>query len=181
MRITRRLVVLGAVAALVTATLVVAQSATAGVFGEQVSGNFSDTAIDIDSDGGAANLFSGATKGNGSATYEGIIEIKLTPAVACAGGGIAGTVVAYSIVRRYASGDLLVSELVPGGNNTLCFNLGTGLATLDIDAAFDGGTGKYAGASGSYHASYTVRLLVADPAGGIAHGTFSGSTSGTLD
>lgn len=184
MTFTRKLVVLGAVAALLTATLVVAQSANAGVFGEQVSGNFSDTAVDTDGDGGAANLFSGATKGNGSATYEGIIEIKVfDPPVSCPSGapGVAGTVVAYSMVRRYANGDLLVSKLVPGGDNSLCFNPGTGLATLEIDATFDGGSGKHAKASGSYHATYDVRLLLRDPAGGIAHGTFVGSTTGTLN
>ncbi len=177
----RKLIMLAATAALIAATLVAAQSATAGSFGEQVSGNFSDTAVDTDGDGGAANLFSGATKGTGSATYEGIVEIRIfDPPVPC-DGGIAGTVVEYSIVRRYANGDLLTSRLVEDGDNVLCFDPGSGAATLDVDAEFTGGTGKYKGATGSYHAAYTVQLLVADPAGGIAHGTFTGTTSGAIN
>ncbi len=183
MKITRRLIVLGAVAALVTATLVAAQSATAGGFGEEVSGNFSDTAIDTNFDGSAANLFSGATKGSGSATYEGIVEVVLDPMTQCDGPGTAtGDLVEYSIVRRYANGDLLTSRMVAGtGEDALCFSLSTGAATLDIDAEFTGGTGSYAGASGSYHASFIVQLLVQDPGGGIAHGTFTGTTTGSMD
>lgn len=181
MTIRRRMIVLGAVAALVTGTLIAAQSATAGGFSEQVSGNFSDTAIDTNGDLAAANLFSGATKGKSSATYEGIVEVQLLMGTTCNGTGtVAGNVVEYSIVRRYANGDLLTSRLVEDGHNSLCFNVRTGVATLEVDAEFTGGTGKYEGASGSYHASYIVQLLVQDPGGGIAHGTFTGKTTGSM-
>lgn len=183
MTIRRRLFVLAAIAALVTTTLVAAQSASASRFREQVSGNFSDTAIDTNNDGAAANLFSGATKGKSSATYEGVVEVALDPFTECDGENTAtGDLVEYSIVRRYANGDLLTSRMVEGsGAGALCFDLGTGAATLEIDAEFTGGTGRFASASGGYHASYVVQLLVRDPGGGIAHGTFIGTTTGTID
>ena len=61
---------------------------------------------------------------------------------------------------------------------SLCFDPTTGLASLDIDAELTGGTGRHAGASGSYTASYTVQGLVQDAEQAIVHGAFYGSTSG---
>lgn len=119
----------------IAAFLIGTHTAAAGPLNEFVSGNFSDTALDTNNDGTQANLFSGATKGSGSATYEGIIEIAITgPSSQCGQGEVAGVVVAYSIVRRYANGDLLFSRLDQANPGSLCFNLATGLSTLTINA-----------------------------------------------
>lgn len=172
----KKLSVLVSVAALVVAVLAL-QPASAGNFREQISGNFFDTSLDINEDGMAANYFSGTATGRNSAAYEGLVEIMFTdPSGACATGEVEGDVVTYSIVRRYDNGDLLVSELVDG---LLCFDPGTGLASLEVDAAFAGGTGAFANATGSYTARYTVELLLPDPMGGIAHGLFYGETRGS--
>lgn len=181
MTLTARFGTLAAALALLAAVFVIAlQPAEAGNFRERVSGNFIDTSLDTaENDGMAASSFSGATSGNGSATYEGLLEVDLMledPPGACEDEEIEGAVATYSMVRRYANGDLLISELVDG---SLCFDPNTGLSTLTVNAQFVGGTGKYEHAAGTYTATYNVRQLIPDPMGGIAHGIFWGETSGT--
>lgn len=161
--------------ALALVGIIALDTADAGGFNEQVSGNFIDTAIDTNDDGMNANAWSGAANGNGSPSYEGLVEVALDFGTPCEGGGTAGSVVEYSIVRRYANGDLMFSRLV---NGDLCFNPGTGLASLTINAEVTGGTGQYAGATGTYTADYTIQGLIQVPGQGIAHGAFYGSTSG---
>ncbi len=154
--------------------LVMLQPAEAGPFNEQVSGNFIDTAIDTNGDGTQANYFSGVAKGNGSPTYEGLVEIMFGPTGLCDADELEGTIVEYSIVRRYSNGDLAFSRLVDG---SLCFDPGSGLSEVVINAEVTGGTGRYAQATGTYTAAFTVKLLVPDPLGGIGHGAFYGDVS----
>ena len=179
MTMTSRVGVVAAALALLAALFVIAlQPAEAGSFSEHVSGNFIDTSLDLAGDDGmAANYVSGATTGRNGATYEGLWEVQFTdPTGACADGEVEGVVVAYSVVRRYGNGDLQHSELVDG---SLCFNPATGLSTLTINAEITGGPGRYSTASGTYPAAYTVQSHVPDPMGGIAHGSFYGTTTGT--
>ena len=175
MTLTARIGVSLLAAAMALGALVALQPADASGFHEQVSGNFIGTAIDTDLDGMQANYFSGRAKGNGGASYEGVVEIKFGPTGRCAPGEAEGVVVAYSIVRRYSNGDLLFSKLVDG---FLCFNPSSGLASLVIDAELDGGTGRYVGATGTYTADFTVELRLPDANMGIAHGAFYGTASG---
>ncbi len=176
--IRKNFTMLAVVTALVVAALLMLQPAGAASFNEQVSGNFIDTSIDTNGDGTAANYFSGAARGTGSPTYEGLVEIAFGATGQCGPGELEGEVVAYSIVRRYSNGDLAYSRLDTSVLNPLCFNPAMGTATVEIHANVTGGTGKFAGATGSYVATYDVRLLVPDPAGGIGHGSFTGTTSG---
>ncbi len=161
-------------AAIALVGLLVLQPAEAGPFNESVSGNFIDTAIDTNGDGTQANYFSGVAKGNGSPTYEGLVEIMFGPTGLCDAGEIEGTIVEYSIVRGYSNGDLAFSRLIDG---YLCFDPAAGLSDVVVNAEVTGGTGKYANATGTYTATLTVKLLVADPAGGIGHGAFYGQVS----
>jgi hypothetical protein len=171
----------GTTAALLGLTLAAslgAAAAQAGSFSETVSGNFVDTSIDTNADGVAAATFLGKAKGNGGPTYQGLHEIRFTPTGLCASGEVEGVVAAYSIVRRYNNGDLLFSRLVDG---SFCFNPGTGTATVAINAEIIGGTGHFEGATGSYAIEYEVTALLPDPTGGIAHGAFVGTVTGTLN
>lgn len=175
MTLTRKISIPLMAAAMAATAFLALQPAGADGFNEQVSGNFIDTAIDTNDDGSQANYFSGAAKGNGSPTYEGLVEIAFTaPTGLCDSGIVEGEVVEYSIVRRYKNGDLAFSRLMSG---SVCFDIATGTADLTIEAAVTGGTGKFDGATGSYTANYTVQLLVPDPTGGIGHGAFHGTTS----
>lgn len=169
--------ILAAAAAIALVGFVALEPAAAGGFNENVSGNFIDTSIDTNGDGMAANYFSGVAKGSGSPSYEGLVEVMFdeVPDGDCDETEVEGSLVNYSIVRRYANGDLLFSRSDDG---TLCFDLASGLASLTINAEVTGGTGRHAGATGTYTADYTVKLLVPDPMGGIGHGAFYGSVSG---
>ncbi|NNF56579.1 MAG: hypothetical protein HKN03_19315, partial [Acidimicrobiales bacterium] len=68
--------------------MVLAPSAVqAGKFQQDVSGSFTDTAIDTNADGMAANIFTGATKGTGgTASYDGVLEIAFADTGLCAAG-----------------------------------------------------------------------------------------------
>ena len=173
----RRFMLLIAIVALFT--VVLAPASSAGRFNQEVSGSFTDTAIDTNGDGMAANIFTGGTKGTGgSGSYDGVVEIMFAETNLCDAGEIEGVVVAYSIVRRYGNGDLLFSRLVSGN---VCFNPGNGTASIDVDAVITGGTGKFSGATGSYSAHYAVSALLPDNDGGLAHAAFSGNAVGSLD
>ena len=145
---------------------------------ESISGDFVDTAIDTNGDGVAAAHFVGVAKGSGSPSYQGLQEIQFTPTGLCEAGEVEGVIVAYSMVRRYSNGDLLFSELVDG---SLCLDPAAGKATVTINAAINGGTGRFEGATGSYVIEYEVTALLPDPTGGIGHGAFSGASNGSVD
>lgn len=189
MKYWKRISILATIAALVVSVLAL-QPASADSLDERISGNFIDTALDlgpVDDDGVAmpdgvtASAWSGQASGNGSPSYEGVLEIAFaaSPNPACEGAASLD-VVAYSMVRRYANGDLRVSTLVDGFG---CFSPpqfgGDGTGSVTVNAEFDGGTGAYADATGTYTATFDLRLLEPDPTGGIAHGTFTGETTGT--
>jgi hypothetical protein len=174
MRTSTKLTLLGAVAALALMSVVGLGSAAATGHTQVVSGNFIDTAIDTNEDGMQANYWSGAVRGG--PTYEGLVEVAFKPTGLCDPGEVEGEAVAYSVVRRHNNGDLQYSRLVDG---ILCFDPGAGTADLTINAEYFGGTGIYADASGTYTATFTIRGLVPDPTGGIGHGAFSGTTSGS--
>ena len=174
----RLLVALAAVAALFMGTLVVANSAAAGNFGERISGNFVDVAVDSNGDGFTANYFSGAAQGSGSPAYEGVVEIAFpVEPIDCGVAGMEGDVVAYSMVRRYGNGDLLYSRLIDG---SLCFDPG-GTTTLTVEAEFFDGTGRHQDATGSYTVDFVVDGLLPDTGGGVAHAAFYGESFGVLD
>jgi len=176
MTMTKRIGIPLVMAALGAMAFIALQPAEAAGFNERVSGNFIDTAIDTNGDGAQANYFSGATAGRNGATYEGLVEVDFSdPAAACDDGIMPGDIVAYSIVRRYSTGDLLYSQLVDG---YVCFNTATGMADFVVHAELRGGTGRFVNATGTYTASFTIQLLIPDPLGGIGHGAFYGTTSG---
>lgn len=167
-----------ALLALTLAATLGATAAQARILSETVSGNFVDTAIDTNGDGVAAAHFVGEAKGSGGASYQGLHEVQFTPTGLCDPGQVEGIIVAYSIVRRFSNGDLLFSKLVDG---SFCFDPATGKANVAVSAEIIGGTGRFAGATGSYEIEYEVTALLPDPTGGIAHGAFDGTVTGTID
>lgn len=177
MALTKRFSIMGAALALLLAAFVlIMQPAEASGLQERVSGNFIDTAIDTNGDGLQANAWSGQAYGSGSPSYEGLVEIAFGPTGLCDEGEFEGTLVQYSIVRRYANGDLMFASSTDG---SLCFDPGSGLASLTVNATIDGGTGNHSGANGTYSASYTIQGLVQDVEQAIVHGAFYGETEGS--
>lgn len=145
---------------------------------ERISGDFVDTAIDTNGDGVAAAHFVGVVKGSEAPSYQGLQEIQFAPTGLCQAGEVEGVIAAYSMVRRYSNGDLLFSTLVDG---SFCLDPGAGKAIVTVNAAINGGTGRFEGATGSYVIEYEVTALLPDPTGGIGHGAFSGTTNGSVD
>ncbi len=159
--------------------LLLVPSAQAGGFNQAVSGSFTDTAIDTNDDGMAANVFTGGTKGTGgTASYDGVFELQFAATGLCDEGEVEGVIVAYSIVRRYNNGSLMFSRLDSGH---ACFNPGTGQATIHVEATINGGTGMFTNASGAYTLHLNVVGLLPDAGGGLAHAAFFGTATGTLD
>ncbi len=173
----KKLSILATVAALVVAVLAL-QPAAAGNLNERISGSFIDTSLDLaGGDGVTASSWSGRSLGSGFASYDGLLEIAFTaPTGECGADEAQTDVVVYSMVRRYANGDLRVSELVGGFG---CFDPVTGIGSVTVDAEFTGGTGRYANASGTYRATFDLVALQRDTTGGIAQATFDGHTSST--
>jgi hypothetical protein len=169
--------VVGLFALTLTATLGAA-AAQARDLSESVSGDFVDTAIDTNGDGVAAAHFVGKARGSGGPSYQGLTEIQFTPTGLCAPGEVEGIIAAYSIVRRYSNGDLLFSKLVDG---SFCLDPTVGKANVTVNAEITGGTGHLEGATGSYTIQYEVTALLPDPTGGIGHGAFAGTATGTIN
>lgn len=144
---------------------------------ETVSGDFVDTAIDTNGDGVAAAHFVGQAKGSGGPSYQGLQEIQFAPTGLCEPGEVEGIIAAYSIVRRYSNGDLLFSKLVDG---SFCLDPAAGKANVTVNAEITGGTGRFEGATGSYTIEYEVTALLPDPTGGIGHGAFTGTATGSV-
>jgi hypothetical protein len=155
-----------------------ATAAEQASFSEAVSGNFVDTAIDTNGDGVAAASFMGVATGfRGGASYQGLTEIEFAATGLCDPGEVEGVIAAYSIVRRFSNGNLMFSRLVEG---SFCLNPATGKAEVSISAEIIGGTGRFEGATGSYQINYEATALLPDPTGGIAHGAFAGTVTGTI-
>jgi hypothetical protein len=169
------------IVAMLAVTLALALGATtahARSLSETLSGDFVDTAIDTNGDGVAAAHFVGQAKGNGAPSYQGLQEIQFAPTGLCEAGEVEGIMAAYSMVRRYDNGDLLFSRLVDG---FFCLDPAAGKANVTVNAEITGGTGRFASATGSYTVEYEVTALLPDPTGGIGHGAFAGTSSGSID
>jgi len=175
----RRIGILALALVIALATILLSgPSAEAGALRERISGNFIDTSVDTNNDGVAGSIWIGQARGSGSPAYEGVLEVDFGPTGRCETGEVEATLAAYSIVRRYANGDQLVSRLVEA---FVCLDPATGAGTVDVTAEFVGGTGRYEDATGTYTAALTIQRLIPDGTGGIAHGLFEGTTSGSVD
>ncbi len=79
-------------------------------------------------------------------------------------------------VHRFANGDLLFLKLLA---RTACIDFDT-LTALAFEAGeFTGGTGRFAQATGTFTATSTAEIFVADPAGRV-FGPFSGKIDGKI-
>lgn len=166
-------------AALALVGALAAPAVQAEDFNQSVSGNFLDTSIDVNNDGMAGAMIMADAKGSGGGSFRGYQEVMfVAPTGLCDPTEAEVVFVAYSIVRRFANGDLLFSNLVDG---TSCLDPVSGLASVVVNAEFIGGTGRFANATGGYTLEYDAVVLLPDFGGGIAHGAFVGTVDGTLD
>lgn len=145
----------------------VARNVTAGE--QQLSGSFGgssvSTALDTNGDGMTAVLSIGQGKTSlGSTTFQTVGEsaARLPAASTCPSGNQEfPLLMAYGVVQFEDSGDLLFTHWSAG---VTCFDPTTTIFTTRAKGAFEGGTGRYAKATGSFETTTTGKPLVADRA-----------------
>jgi hypothetical protein len=149
------------------------------------SGTFVNIQTDTNGDGFKASLNSVGTKGTlGSSTIQGVTELVFSGFAICPNGnaGVEFTLLRPSLptapaqfVQRFDStGDLLFLEQTSA---TLCFDPITQNQFVSVTATIINGTGRFAGAKGSFTNSGTAKILFED----AATGNFFGEQSGTFE
>jgi hypothetical protein len=133
-----------------------------------ISGTVSTSQIDAVNPGDGVKAFLATfgvtTRNFGQITAQGVSEdIAVTvPSGACA----AGTDLEFALgnlrfVHRFPNGDLLYLKAL---TRTVCVDLETLTSTIDESGEFDGGTGQFAQATGTWKITGAVDIFVVDPA-----------------
>lgn len=150
---------------------------------ESSSSTFSNTAIDTNGDGTLAtlSLYTGHTN-LGQITGQGVFEylpipFPPPPPTNCPAGTVEFQFVVGRGVNTFKDGDQLI--LVPG-SSLLCADPTTGLGTFHNIGVFAGGTGRFAGATGSFETRGTVAVLLVNQLGSAEFGLSNFEITGTL-
>lgn len=157
----------------------------------KVRGTFAGTTlgtrIDFNNDGGLADWFTVEVKSNlGRATRQGVTEAALVdpPTGKCPADQLELALVAARFVDTFTDTvkvkDQLFAEVT---SSTLCFDPATGAFSANDTATWVGGTGRFAGAMGTFENSYTGFILLADPdpESNQFISSFTGEFTGTLN
>ena len=146
------------------------------------SGSFVNTQSDTNGDGQKGGLNSGGTKGTlGPGTFQSVGEFVFSGPGTCPNGnpGFIFTLLpgmGHGVGRQDSTGDLTFTELT---SETICFDPITTIQFFSGAENITGGTGRFAGATGSDTFSGTARTLFEDAAGNF-FGEFSGTLEGTI-
>jgi len=166
-------VTLGFLLSVVAGTVEAKQLKMKGSF----SGSFAPSEFDFNQDGQKAglNLVTGTLgrfTGQGQSEY----QLPLPTPVTCPSDTVEFPLMGSdSVTTDTSSGDQLWSF---SGSGTLCVNPLTGVFTFQGTYGYFGGTGRFAGATGSTQVKATGRYHVCDPANrcfGNQTGTFTGT------
>jgi hypothetical protein len=141
------------------------------------------TRIDLNNDGGPADWATWVEKSNlGQSSAQAVIEgsAPVSPTGACPADQVESGLVGGSIVNTFLhTRDQL---FIQPTSRVLCFDLATGTLSAQTIATITGGTGKFAGATGSLDYRFTGRVLLPDfdPASNQVFASFTGTVEGTL-
>jgi hypothetical protein len=145
------------------------------------AGAFSPSDFDFNGDGITASIGLYTGKGNGGGEFTSYAKSELGPPlgtnVTCPSDTLEFPYRESTSVATFSSTDQLFSGEQDDG--TFCVNPLTGKFTFEVTEFYFGGTGKYEGASGSFHSSGTGNLLNCDAAG-RCFGSSAGTYTGTL-
>jgi len=146
------------------------------------AGTFLTARIDLNNDGILAGGGTWVEKSNlGPSSAQFVIEdVPVPPTGACPAGQPETALVAGSVVNTFLhTRDQLFIELT---SRIFCFDPVTGVASAHGIATITGGTGKFAGATGSVDYRFTGLTLLADfdPASNQLFGPFTGTVEGML-
>ena len=97
-------------------------------------------------------------------------------------GAVEFAITSYSHVQRFkdGKGSLLFSQMDPTGSNFVCFTPGSNTFTAFMTTTYEGGTGRFQGASGTASWEFDNTVLLTDPSGSILFFGSSGTTVGSL-
>lgn len=144
------------------------------------NGTVLDTSFDVYPDG----FYSDVVRGSGQGTFGQADTVIVTEFVPvgftgeCASPDDLRMFVLYSkAVGTYARGEQLY---LSSGSGYLCLDLATGDYEGQADGVFDGGTGRFANASGIWHTEFTGRNLTVPVGLPFGFGSINGVTTGTL-
>jgi hypothetical protein len=138
--------------------------------------------IDLNNDGGLADWATWVEKSNlGQSSAQFVIEqVIVPPTGACPADQVETALVAGSIVNTFLhTRDQLFIQFT---SRIACIDPVTGVASGHVIATIMGGTGEFAGATGSVEYRFTGSTLLADfdPASNQVFGPFTGTVEGTL-
>jgi hypothetical protein len=148
-----------------------------------LAGTFLTARIDLNNDGGLADWATWVEKSNlGTSSVQAIIEgsLPVPPSGACPAGQLETALVGGSIINTFLhTRDLLFIQPI---SRVLCVDLATGVVSAHTIATITGGTGKFAGATGSVDYRFTASNALgdSDPASNQGFGSFTGTVAGTL-
>jgi hypothetical protein len=177
-------------------------------FTSTFSGTFVTTALDLDADSCTGtppvctdlsypDTISGWTSGRriGFAQFNGqsVVELVPVPGTGCAFaptaiksctlGAVANACEFQSVgvgtkADRYSTDDILTG-IIPSGAETLCFDSSTGNHAGSVSGSITGGSGKFAGVTGTFKESFHGKTLSSDPQG-HGFGWFQAELTGTV-
>ncbi|MEK6322513.1 MAG: hypothetical protein AABN33_12615 [Acidobacteriota bacterium] len=145
------------------------------------SGSFVNTQSDTNVDGQKGFLTSGGFKGTlDPGTFQTVGEFVFSGPGTCPNGnpGFNSTLLpgtGHGVRRVNSTGDLIFTEI----SETICFDPATLIRFFSGTENITGGTGRFAGATGSITFSGTAKTLFEDAAGNF-FGEFSGTLEGTI-
>lgn len=148
-----------------------------------ISGTVTSTEIDAIHPGdgvrGILATFAVTTRNLGPVTAQALVED--TPALLPSGSCPAGTDAELTLgtvrgAHRFSNGDLLFLNAL---TRTACIDFETLTVNTHETGEFNGGTGQFAQATGSWKITGTTKISVIDPAGQL-FGPFSGKLRGTI-
>ena len=146
-----------------------------------LAGTCLSTRIDLNNDGVPAGWSTWVEQSNlGQSSAQSVIEAVLVPPTgACPAGHLeTGVVAGGSAVNTFLhTRDQLFNQVT---SRILCIDLVTGAFSAHSLATITGGTGKFAGATGSIEYRFTGLTFLADPASNQSFGSFTGTIEGTL-
>ena len=146
------------------------------------AGSYTDGSADINLDGTTANSYIVWAKGSpGKATISGLGEIVvLGPSEDCPYPLVDNVMLYSAYVARFENGDMLFARATTADEGCIDPVSGTVNAVVHYDIV--GGTGRYAGATGSYDDTATWIFLVpsADPLNSVAFSAIFGHAEGFI-
>ncbi len=140
-------------------------------------GTVTDTAINVNADDLFANVISAQARGSFAATSLSVLTEFVFSGLCNADPSVLYLTVWYSKpITTFANGDQLWGNVTSGW---MCLNAATGEFTGEAEGEYEGGTGRFVGATGSFIVPFGgINLTL--PSLGVGHGVIHGEVHGTV-